>query len=157
MINLCENLSMKPICFSLLLILAIKTGAQTTEDSIKQVVQQIFVGMQQSNPQLIMNSFSDSAFMQTIVQTSHKVEVRTQSVAAFAKQVATMPAGTAEERIVFDAIKIDGPLAAVWTPYTLYINGNLYSCGVNSFQLVRVNGLWKVQYIIDTRRRTGCK
>jgi len=54
-------------------------------------------------------------------------------------------------------VKIDGPLAIVWTPYKFYFNGKFSHCGVNSFQLVRFNGVWKIQYLIDTRRRAGCE
>ena len=64
---------------------------------------------------------------------------------------------SADERIQFETIKIDGPLAIVWTPYNFYHNGKFSHCGVNSFQLVRFDGIWKIQYLIDTRRRTGCK
>jgi hypothetical protein len=63
----------------------------------------------------------------------------------------------ADERITFETIKIDGPLAVAWTPYKFYYEGKFSHCGVNSFQLVRLNGAWKIQYLIDTRRRTGCQ
>ena len=58
---------------------------------------------------------------------------------------------------VVEVVKIDGALASVWTPYKFYFNGKFSHCGVNSFQLVRMNNTWKVQYIIDTRRRVGCE
>ena len=32
-----------------------------------------------------------------------------------------------------------------------------YSVGVKKDQLVRINGRWKIQYLIDTRRRVGCE
>jgi hypothetical protein len=47
-------------------------------------------------------------------------------------------------------------MAAVWTPYNFYYNGQFSHCGVNSFQVIRFKDGWKIQYIIDTRRRTGC-
>lgn len=64
--------------------------------------------------------------------------------------------GGLDERIQFDVVKVDGPLASVWTPYKFYFKGQFSHCGVNSFQLVRVNGEWKIQYLIDTRRRNDC-
>jgi len=68
-----------------------------------------------------------------------------------------MPKDAADERIVFETIRIDGPLASVWTPYNFYYEGKFSHCGVNSFQLVKINGEWKIQYLIDTRRKQGCK
>jgi hypothetical protein len=67
-----------------------------------------------------------------------------------------MPKGAADERISFETVKIDGPLAIVWAPYNFFFNGQFSHCGMDSFQLVRFGKEWKIQYIIDTRRRTGC-
>jgi hypothetical protein len=65
--------------------------------------------------------------------------------------------GDIDERIVFESIKIDGNMASVWAPFKLYLKGKFYSCGVNSIQLAKLNGVWKVQYILDTRRVKGCE
>ncbi|HEY4150385.1 MAG TPA: hypothetical protein VGM41_15710, partial [Chitinophagaceae bacterium] len=58
-----------------------------------------------------------------------------------------------DERIQFETIRIDGALAIVWAPYQFFYNGKLNHCGADSFQLVRSNGKWKIQYLIDTRRK----
>lgn len=65
--------------------------------------------------------------------------------------------GNADERIIFETIKIDGPLALVWAPYKFYYKGIFSHCGVDSFQLVQLAEGWKIQYIIDTRRKDKCK
>jgi hypothetical protein len=62
-----------------------------------------------------------------------------------------------DERIRFDIVKVDADLAMAWTPYKFYIGEKFSHCGVNSFQLIRLNGAWKIQYIIDTRRRQPCE
>ena len=54
-------------------------------------------------------------------------------------------------------IKIDGNLASVWTPYEFYLDNNFSHCGVNSFQLFNNNGNWEIIYIVDTRKKLGCK
>jgi hypothetical protein len=61
-----------------------------------------------------------------------------------------------DERITFNTIKIDANLATVWTPYQFFVGDKFSHCGVNSFQLVKFNGAWKIQYIIDTRRKENC-
>jgi hypothetical protein len=132
--------------------------AQTTEDSVKAVVNKLFEGMKNSDANAIRASFADSAVLQTIGRTKDVlVVVKTDAVGGFAEQVSKAPKGALDERITFETIKIDGPLASVWTPYKFYYNGNFSHCGVNSFQLVRLNGVWKIQYLIDTRRRSGCE
>ena len=131
--------------------------AQTTEDSVKATVNKLFTGMKNSDPEMIKGSFADSAVLQTISRNKEGMTVvRNEKVEDFAKSVGSMPKGAADERISFETIKIDGPMAIAWTPYNFYYDGKFSHCGVNSFQLVRFNGEWKIQYLIDTRRRQGC-
>lgn len=133
-------------------------AAQTTEDSVKAVINDLFAGMRNADTKLFRSAFSDSAIMQTIGRTREgKTVVHTESVAEFAAIVSGLKKDSADERISFETIKIDGPLAIAWTPYRFYHNGQFSHCGVNSFQLVRINGAWKIQYLIDTRRRQGCQ
>jgi len=132
--------------------------AQTTEDSVKSAVNLLFKGMITADPQLLRSCFADSAILQTIVTNNEgQTMVRNEAVQGFVDFVSSQKKGAADERIEFEMIKIDGPLASVWTPYKFYFEGKFRHCGVNSFQLVRINGNWKIQYLIDTRRKTGCE
>jgi hypothetical protein len=110
------------------------------------------------DPELILKSFADSAYLQTIGKSQDgRTVVRNESVARFASSISKQAKGALDEQIQFESIKIDGDLASVWTPYKFYFSGKLSHCGVNSFQLVRLNGSWRIQYLIDTRRRSGCE
>ncbi len=149
--------------FFVLLLLSILIGsglafAQNAEDSIKTVINIMFTGMKNSDTTLVKSCFTETAFMQTFEKNKEgKTIITTDNPSDFAKIIATIPAGTADEQIVFKDIKIDGPMATVWAPFKLYFNGKFYSCGVNSFQLVRLNNIWKIQYILDTRRKNNCE
>lgn len=149
---------MKPILIMLTLIFfATSSQSQTTEDSVKAVVNMLFEGMKNSDAAMVNNSFADSAVLQTISRNKEgNIVVRNEQVKAFADFVGKQKKGTADERITFETIKTDGPLAIAWTPYKFYYEGKFSHCGVNSFQLIRINGQWKIQYLIDTRRRQGC-
>jgi len=140
------------------LIFSILVNAQTAEDSVKSVVNNLFTAMKNADVALFKSTFSDSAVLQTITRNKEgKMRVITESVEEFANFVGSLKKDSADERIQFEIVKIDGPLAIVWTPYNFYHNGKFSHCGVNSFQLVRLDGIWKIQYLIDTRRRQGCK
>ena len=115
------------------------------------------MAMKTSDAVLLKSVFADSAVLQTIETRAGNTKVKTDAVAGFIESISKLPAGAADEQITFDVIKIDGALASVWTPYKFYFNGKFSHCGVNSFQLVRFNGEWKIQYLIDTRRRTDCE
>ena|SRR6266516_6721832 len=150
---------MKRILFLLTaaIIFSITINAQTAEDSIRAAVNQLFTGMKNADAKQVSSSFADSAILQTIAKNKEgKMVVQNEVVADFANFVSTLKKGAADEQIVFDQIKIDGPLAMVWAPYKFYFDGNFSHCGVDCFQLVRINGQWKIQYLIDTRRKQPC-
>ena len=148
--------------FLLLLLSTLIMGgvayAQNAEDSIKAVINKMFTGMKNSDTAMVKECFTETAIMQTFGKNKEgKTIITTDTPSDFAKIIATIPVGAADEQIVFKDLKIDGPMAAVWTPFKLYFNGKFYSCGVNSFQLVRLNNEWKIQYILDTRRKSNCE
>ena len=92
--------------------------------------------------------------MQTIVNTKeNKTIVKNELVNNFASSVGRQKKGSLNEIIEFDDIKIDPPLAFVWTPYRFYYNGSFSHSGVNAFCLVKSLDGWRIQYIIDTRKR----
>ena len=133
------------------------TKAQSPEDSVKAVVNQLFAAMKGANAAMLKEAFADSAVLQTIRRKQDgSFFVQDEKVSDFVEQIGKAKKDSLDERITFETIKIDGPLAIAWTPYKFYYAGNFSHCGVNSFQLVRINGRWKIQFLIDTRRRQAC-
>ncbi len=131
--------------------------AQTAEDSVKTVINRMFTGMKNADAGLLKSCFADSMVLQTISRNKEgQLIVRNEDSGGFIDFVSKESAGNADERITFDVVKVDGPLAIAWTPYNFYYKGTFSHCGVNSFQLVRFNREWKIQYLIDTRRKQGC-
>jgi hypothetical protein len=149
---------MKKMVLGLSLLLGYnQLNAQTAADSVKMTVNNLFAAMKGSDSVGIMKVFSENAVLQTITKNEEgKVVVRDEKVSEFAGFVAKEKVGSLDERISFESIKIDGDLASVWTPYLFYLNDTFRHCGVNSFQLVRLGGEWKIQYLIDTRRKEPC-
>ncbi|MFC0343376.1 nuclear transport factor 2 family protein [Epilithonimonas hispanica] len=143
------------IGFLLLSILPIFGFSQTSEeDWVKATVNQLFNGMKTSDSVLIRKSFSKNAVLQTITKNG---EVKNENINDFVLSISKAEKESLDERIKFSNILIDGNLASVWTPYEFYYKGQFSHCGVNSFQLVKSNNEWKIQYIIDTRRKDNCK
>ncbi|HEU4902491.1 MAG TPA: nuclear transport factor 2 family protein [Flavisolibacter sp.] len=145
---------MKKVIFFLLASAFFTTvRAQKAEDSVKAVINKLFAAMKNGDANALQDCFADSAILQTITANG---KIRNEEVRAFVKQISSLPKDSADERITFDVVRVDDALAVAWTPYQFYYAGKFSHCGVDSFQLVRVNGLWKIQYLIDTRRRKGC-
>lgn len=150
-------INMRPlICLSFLLYSAKMVSAQSPRDSVVTVVNNLFVAMKNADTVLLKNCFSPNAVLQTIQEKGVELKVISESVAGFIEFVGKETIGAADEQIEIETVKIDAALAMVWTPYKFYYKGKFSHCGVNCFQLVRLNKGWRIQYIIDTRRNEGC-
>jgi hypothetical protein len=134
------------------------SNAQTTEDSVKAAINQLFTAMKNSDVGMLKASFTDSAILQSVAFNKEgKTVIENETVDAFAAVIGKLEKNAADEQISFDIIRIDGALAIAWTPYKFYFKGKFSHCGVDSYQLVKINGNWKIQYLIDTRRKQGCE
>ena len=136
--------------FLFLLISTFSFAQNTSEKEIIKPIETLFNAMKSADSLGVKNAFSGSAIMQTFGKNQ---EIRTDKVEDFAKQVGASQAGDLDERFTISKILVDGNMASVWVPYQFYYKGNFSHCGVNSFQLAKINNEWKIQYIIDTRRK----
>jgi hypothetical protein len=62
------------------------------------------------------------------------------------------PSGTITERGFSPIVHVSGPLAVVWNPYDIYVNGQWSHCGVDSFTMLKVDGRWRIsslQYSVE--------
>jgi hypothetical protein len=136
------------------LAIACTAQAQTTEDSVKATINRLFEGMKNADTVLLKSAFEEAPILQTIATNKKgNIYIKSDKFGDFVKFISQQKAGEADERIEFETIRIDGPLAMVWAPYQFFYKGKFRHCGVNSFQLVRLEGAWKIQYLIDTRRK----
>ena len=142
---------MKKIFF--LLISSFSFAQNTSEKEIIKPIENLFNAMKSADSLGVKNAFSNSSIMQTFGKNQ---EIRTDKVEDFAKQVGSSKVGDLDEKFTISKILIDGNMASVWVPYQFYYKGNFSHCGVNSFQLAKLNNEWKIQYIIDARRKDNC-
>ncbi|WP_175623512.1 nuclear transport factor 2 family protein [Chryseobacterium schmidteae] len=125
---------------------------KTENNAIKESVEKLFAGMKNADTIMIKSVFADNAILQTITKND---VVKTEKLQNFLSSFSKLSKNDADEKIKFEAIHIDGNLASVFTPYEFFYKGTFSHCGANSFQLVKQNDVWKIQYLIDTRR-TNC-
>jgi hypothetical protein len=126
---------------------------QQQNQEIEKPIRNLFIAMKNADPELLKTTFSDTAILQTITKDG----VKNEEIKDFIASISKYSKGDLDERIVIEAIHTDGNLASVFTPYSFYFKGKFLHCGANSFQLVKQNGEWKIQYLIDTRRKENCK
>lgn len=131
--------------------------AQNAEETaVKMTVNTLFQAMQKADSTMLKPLFNPGARLQTIINKQGDVTVRDEAIAGFINSIGKAKAGTLDERLSGIDIKIDGDLATAWTPYVFYFQDKKSHCGVNAFTLVKIGGSWKIQTIIDTRRKDNC-
>ncbi|KQM23486.1 nuclear transport factor 2 family protein [Chryseobacterium sp. Leaf201] len=120
---------------------------------IEKPVKDLFSAMKSADPELLQSVFSETAVLQTIAKDG----VKTEDLKKFITSISGFAKDDLDERFIIESIHTDGNLASVFVPYSFYFKGKFSHCGANSFQLVKQNGIWKIQYLIDTRRKDNCK
>ncbi|MBL1220149.1 nuclear transport factor 2 family protein [Chryseobacterium sp. L7] len=121
---------------------------------IEKPIRNLFLGMKNADPELMKSAFAEGAILQTITKEG---TVKNENIQEFAASVSKFSKDDLDEKIIVEAVHTDGSLASVFTPYSFYFKGKFSHCGANSFQLVKLQNEWKIQYIIDTRRKENCK
>lgn len=147
------------ICFWLVtFILQLKSQSASHEEVIIDKIQYFFDGMRTVDTTGISAMFvQDAKLMSVGVDKEGKTQIRESETAGFITALGTPREQVWNEKIHSYEIKIDGPMAIAWTEYTFYLDDTLLHCGVNVFQMVNIDGDWKIASISDTRRKTHCK
>ncbi|MCC8358819.1 nuclear transport factor 2 family protein [Salinimicrobium sediminilitoris] len=151
----------KRVSTAIFLLLATVVVAQDPieEDKVQRVVETFFEGFHARDSTIMKSVFHENPVIQTIgrSKTGETVLVR-EELQKVLKGIVGIPLKTDFKEVLHDyVIKIDGNMANVWTPYSFYMDETFSHCGVNSFQLLKVEEEWKIIYLIDTRRKEGCE
>lgn len=141
------------------LVVSVAVGQTSNPESeVKQTIDTFFEGFHKGDTTLMKSVLSDKIVLQTaFTDRQGKDRLITEELKELIQAVGTRPADQKwDERLLDYQIKIDGNMANAWTPYEFWFNGAFSHCGVNSFQLFNDGGVWKIIYLIDTRRKQGC-
>ncbi|SIS66735.1 hypothetical protein SAMN05421766_103248 [Zobellia uliginosa] len=152
---------MKKLPSLLFCLLTFGGYAQENEEmAVKNTIEAFFKGFHRQDSVQIKKTLAGNVVMQTIAKDEMgNPVVKTQASSDFLKSIVAIPETTKFEEVINSySIQIDGPMAHAWTPYTFNLDGSFHHCGVNSFQLVKdADKGWQIVYVIDTRRKGGCK
>lgn len=151
------------LCKSLLVVLLITLShsslaydhQQTTpkDNTITAPIYKLFDAMREHDQDKILAQFTSKALLQRITT---KGEITNTDVKKFALSISTNTAKL-DEHLLAVIINQQNELASVWTPFAFYLNDKLSHCGSNSFQLVQINGEWKIHYLIDVTYTGDCQ
>lgn len=146
-------------CLCFLLFCTVRVSAQVPEEEkVKKTVVDFFKAFHAQDTVALKSFAYDVVILQSVSKDpSGRTMLDAETYEEFVKSIGSIPANIKfEERLLSYHIQVDGDMANAWTPYEFYINGNFSHCGVDSFQFIKVDGVWKIIYLIDTRRKEGC-
>jgi hypothetical protein len=143
---------MKKISFLLILIFSISVNAQNQE--VQKTIETFFEAFHAKDTIKLKSICSDKIILQSIQENANGARLSDEVASEFYKSIASIPANfNFQEKILSYSIQVDGTMAHAWTPYEFYINDKLSHKGVNAFTLFKENDVWKIIYVIDTRRK----
>jgi hypothetical protein len=125
------------------------------EAAVRQVVQRLFDGMRARDTAAMASVFHAEARLYGLTPAG---DVQVTLPSSFVAGIAGAPADLLLDEVLHDTeVRIDGPLATVWTYYDFFAGDDFSHCGYDAIQLLKVSGEWKIVALADTRRRSGCR
>ncbi len=151
---------MKHILLMVTLLFALTLNAQKSEsENVKTTIIAFFDAFHKQDTTALKAMAKGNIKMQSIaIDKDGKTVLSENDYFQFIQNIASIPKDRSfEEKLLDFSIQVDGNMANAWTPYEFWYQEKLSHCGVNSFQLVKEDDKWKIIYLVDTRRREGCK
>lgn len=126
--------------------------------AVHQVVTNVFTGMRTRDTTLMRGQFHPSATMRSAAwDRTARAVIEEDGVNDWLTGVAGAPAALVlDERLGPPVIHVDGNLATLWVYYEFWAGDRFSHCGADVFTLGRTAEGWKIVFVADSRRRTGC-
>ncbi len=125
-------------------------AAAPEEQAVLAPVNALFAGMAHRDADAMRAPLLPGGSL-TLMRDGKPVQI---SFDDFAARVAKPAPQKIEERIRHPLVRIDHDLAVVWAPFEFLSDGKVDHCGTDLFNLVQVNGEWRIASIADTGRKT---
>lgn len=148
---------MKLLLTALFVLLALPAYAGEAEkDKVLAVLDQFLEGLRTANPALWEPILVPEG---TVMVTSKDGGEWKFSTRTLASDIERLPDNEAviDERYYSPTVMIHETLAVVWAPYSLYAGGEFSHCGIDVFQLLKIEGQWKITQVAYTKEPEGCE
>lgn len=139
---------MKKISTAILVaaVMAAAAFAQKTDDKAEAlaVVNQLFTEMAAANPAGILALHTPTSDLAGVFKTRDgKTRYQAINGDAFSKMF-TDKTKVMREEMYDPKVEVHGDWAMVWGRYVFFNGDTLSHCGINQFNLVRIDGKWKI-------------
>ena len=147
---------------SAIAITFIATGsmlAQKQDDKAAalKVVDQLFFEMASANPAGIVALHTPTSDLAAVFrQPDGKTRYESINGEKFSQMFKDRSRGVMKEEMYAPNVEVHGDWAMVWGRYVFYVNDKISHCGINQFNLVRIDGTWKITNGASTIDRGDC-
>lgn len=149
---------------SLAIVLALAAAAGGTAPAFAQdssnadvlaAVDAFMAGLNSKNPEAMAEVVIEGAIVASVREGEDGDRTRVRSMQS------TIDALTSEQsdfrEVYWDpTVLINGPIAVVWAPYSFDANATRTHCGIDVFNLFRLDGKWKITSVQYTVEPEGC-
>ncbi|GLX80035.1 hypothetical protein tinsulaeT_33750 [Thalassotalea insulae] len=142
----------KTLTLSLLMLCTLPSVANQHQAAIAPITN-LFDAMRAHNGAKLIAQFSENAKLERITKENN---IHPSDLTKFADFVSQSNKYLDEQLLDIQVLQ-SGNLASAWTPFAFYLDGKLSHCGVNSFQLIKQDKQWKIQYLIDNVYQGDCE
>jgi len=127
-------------------------------EKINETILELFDAYRAGDSARVAKVFTKKANLQTL-QRNEDGKVVLSETMPVTKLVNYVGGGLAEvhdERLWDTQLFYDDVMATVWTKYAFYLGKKFLHCGTETFLLRKLNGEWKIFYLVDTRQTENC-
>ena len=139
-----------------LLFLTSQTHANKPEHSSFSIllpINNMFNAMREHNREKFLDQFTEQAILERVNNENNLEASDLYKFSLFIKETPRY----LDEKIFNTKINQSGNLANAWVPFAFYLDGKLSHCGVNSFQLIKQQEVWKIRYLMDNTFTGDCE
>ena len=142
---------------ALLSIGAASVSAQHSEDARAAigVVNQLFTEMAAANPAGIISLHTPTSDLAAVFKRDGKSRYQSFNGEKFS-QMFTDKTKVMREEMYDPKVEVHNDWAMVWGRYVFFNGDKLSHCGINQFNLIRIDGVWKIANGASTIDPTDC-
>jgi Putative lumazine-binding len=133
----------------------LRVSQSAEEKAVLATIDALFAAFEKGDSAAMLRQvYPDGRVTASGIRGDGTSNLRPQSWAMFADRIT--PQRAFRERIANATVHVDDDIALVWAPFVVRVGDKVSNCGIDHFDLVRENGVWRVMNLTFSSRTTGC-
>lgn len=125
--------------------------------AIIRAVDAFMQAIKEQDPELMTSVTTDSGMVSGLIYQDGTAEFRTWPFKEDRERLAKGSAGTWVESYWDPTVLIHNGIAVLWAPYSMQVDDIRLHCGIDVFNLAKIEEEWKIVSILFTAEPDGCQ